>query len=317
MTRPFRFGWQITGTRESTREDPRRPIDAARRAEANGFDVVLSSDHVGPGDAPLPQLAAIAASTSTVHVGTFVLNADMRNPVQLAWDAATIHRMSGGRFELGVGAGHSPHEYAETGIELHPAIIRKEALAERVAIIRQLFDGKTVDWSGEHHHLSGAHIDPAGSDHLPILIGGNGDALLAHAARDADIIGLQGLGRTLEDGHRHTVKWSTEHLDAQVAHVRASAGARIDDIELNALVQIVTVTEDRAAAADARADVLSRVEGLTAAQLDAVPYVFIGSASEIAEKLQMCRERWGITYFAVRELDDFAPVIHACRSASA
>lgn len=219
--------------------------------------------------------------------------------------------------ELGVGVGHSPHEYAETGIELHPAIIRKEVLAERVAIIRQLFDSKTVDWSGEHHHLSGAHIDPAGPDHLPILIGGNGDALLAHAARDAVIIGLQRLWRTLGDGHRHTVKWSTEHLDAQVAYVRASSGARINDIELNALVQIVTVTEDRAAATDARADVLGRVEGLTAAQLDAVPYVLIGPTREITEKLQMCGERWGITYFAVRELGDFAPVIHTCRSASA
>jgi probable F420-dependent oxidoreductase len=317
MTRPFRFGWQITAEHESTPDEPRRPVDAALQAEAIGFDVVLSSDHVGPGDAPLPQLAAMAAATSTISVGTFVLNADMRNPVQLAWEAGTIHRMSGGRFELGLGAGHTPHEYAETGIELHPAAVRKAALAERIEIIRRLFDGETVDWAGEHHHLSGAHIDSLGPDRLPILVGGNGDALLAHAARHADIIGLQGLGRTLDDGHRHTVQWSTEHLDAQVAHVRASAGARADDLELNALVQIVTVTEDSGAAADARADVLGRVEGLTSDQLNALPYVLIGSASEIVDKLQMCRERWGITYFAVRELDDFAPVINACRSASA
>jgi probable F420-dependent oxidoreductase len=313
MAQSLRFGWQITGAHESTVDEPRRPIDAAQRAESLGFDVVLSSDHVGPGDAPLPQLAAIAAATSTVHVGTFVLNADMRNPVQLAWEAGTIHRMSGGRFELGLGAGHTPHEYAETGIELHPAAARKAALAERIEIIRQLFDGETVDWAGEHHRLSGAHIDRLGRDRLPILVGGNGDALLAHAAQHADIIGLQGLGRTLEDGHRHTVKWSTEHLDAQVAHVRASAGARVDDLELNALVQIVTVTEDSDAAADARADVLGRVDGLTSEQLDALPYVLIGSAGEIVDKLQMCRERWGISYFAVRELDAFAPVIAACR----
>ena len=314
MARPFRFGWQITGAHESTLDQPLRPIDAARRAESLGFDVVLSSDHVGPGDAPLPQLAAIAAATSTVHVGTFVLNADMRNPLQLAWEAGTIHRMSGGRFELGLGAGHAPHEYAETGLDLHAAQVRKAALAERVQIIRRLLDGETVDWAGEHHQLSGAHIDPIGPKPLPILVGGNGDALLAHAAQYADIIGLQGLGRTLEDGHRHTVKWTTEHLDAQVAHVRQAAGARIHDLEFNALVQIVTITDDPAVADAARVDVLSRVEGLTAAQLDTIPYVLIGSVGDVVDKLAMCRERWGITYFAVRELDAFAPVIDACRS---
>ncbi len=317
MTRLFRFGWQITAEHESTSDDPRRPLDAARHAEDLGFDVVTASDHVGPGDSPMPLLAAMAAATSTIRLGTFVLNADMRNPVHLAWEAATIDRLSGGRFELGLGAGHTPHEYDATGIELHPPSVRKAALAERVEIVRQLFDGQTVEWAGEHHRISGASIDQPTSDRLPILVGGNGDALLAHAAQHADIIGLQGLGRTLDDGHRHTVKWSTEHLDAQVAHVRASAGARIDDLELNALVQIVTVTEDSAAADDARADVLGRVEGLTTEQLDALPYVLIGSASEIINKLQMCRERWGITYFAVRELDDFAPVLDACRSMSA
>jgi probable F420-dependent oxidoreductase len=311
MTRPFRFGWQITGEHESTPADPRRPLEAARRAEDLGFDVVLSSDHVGPGDSPLPLLAAMAAATSTIRLGTFVLNADMRNPVHLAWEAATIDRLSGGRFELGLGAGHTPHEYDATGLELHPPAFRKAALAERVEIIRQLFDGRTVEWAGKHHTISGASVDRPTSDRLPILIGGNGDALLAHAAQHADIVGLQGLGRTREDGHRHRVKWSTEHLDAQVDHVRLSAGGRADDLELNALVQIVEITDDAATAED---NLLERVEGLSRDDLRAIPYVLIGSVGEIVEKLQMCKERWDITYFAVRELEDFAPVITACRS---
>jgi probable F420-dependent oxidoreductase len=310
MTRPFRFGWQITGDHESTHSTPRRPLDAAQRAEDLGFDVVTASDHVGPGDSPMPLLAAMAAVTSTIRLGTFVLNADMRNPVQLAWEAATIDRLSGGRFELGLGAGHTPHEYAETGIELHPPAARKAALAERVEIIRQLFDGQTVEWAGEHHTISGAALDRPTSDRLPILVGGNGNALLAHAAQHADIIGLQGLGRTREDGHRHGVKWSTEHLDAQVDHLRSSAGGRADDLELNALVQIVEITDDAATAED---DVLERVEGLSRDELRAIPYVLIGSVGQIVEKLQMCRERWGITYFAVRELDSFSPIIAACR----
>jgi probable F420-dependent oxidoreductase len=314
MTRPFRFGWQIRSDHESTPSDPRRPLDAARRAEDLGFDVVSASDHVGPGDSPMPLLAAMAAATSTIGLGTFVLNADMRNPVHLAWEAATIDRLSGGRFELGLGAGHTPHEYHATGIELHAPAVRKAALAERVEIIRQLFDGQTVEWAGEHHTISGASIDRPTSNRLPILIGGNGDALLAHAGQHADIIGLQGLGRTLEGGHQHRVKWSTEHLDAQVDHVRLSASGRAHDLELNALVQIVEITDDAATAED---DVLEPIEGLSRDDLRAIPYVLIGSAGEIVEKLQMCRERWGINYFAVRELDGFAPIINACRSMSA
>lgn len=308
MTRPFRFGWQVPADHDSTPAEPMRPVEAAQRAEALGFDVVLSSDHVGPADAPMPLLAAIAAVTSTVHLGTFVLNADMRNPVQLAWEAATIHRMSGGRFELGLGAGHTPHEYAETGIAMLPPAIRKAALAERVEIMRRLFDGESIEWFGEHHRLTGAHIDSAGDTRLPILVGGNGDALLSHAAQHADIIGLQGLGKTREDGHNHRVKWSTEHLDAQVAHINEHATGR--DIELNALVQVVTVTDDAASAED---EVLARVEGLTRENLRSLPYVLIGTVEEIVDKLHVCRERWGISYFAVRELDAFAPVIAACR----
>lgn len=308
MTRPFRFGWQLTAEHETTPSDPGRPINAARRAESMGFDVFLTSDHVGPGDSPMPVLAAAAQATTEIRVGTFVLNADMRNPVQLAWEAATIDRLSGGRFELGLGAGHTPQEYAQTGIELHPPATRKAALTERVEIIRRLLDGDIVDWAGEHHEISGAAVDRSANERLPILVGGNGDELLAHAAQHADIIGLQGLGKTREDGHSHRVRFGTDHLDAQVTVLRQHAAGR--DIELNALVQVVTITDDATSAEDA---VLGRVEGLTRDDLRAIPYILIGTVDEIVDKLHTCRDRWGISYFAVRELDAFAPVIAACR----
>lgn len=302
--RPFRFGLQTTTGQEVD------IVDTGRRAEATGFDVMLASDHVGPGRAPLPMLAAVAATTTTLRLGTLVLNADMRNPVQLAWDVTTIDHLSGGRFELGLGAGHSPHEYAETGIELRPAAVRKAAMAEQVEIIRRLLDGETVDWDGEHHRLAGAHVDRAVQQRLPILVGGNGDALLSHAARHADIIGLQGLGRTREDGHRHDVKWGADHLDAQVACIRAAAGDRADELELNALVQVVVVTDDAAGATD---ELCARNDGLDPVDLAQTPYVLIGSVNQIVEKLYRCRERWGISYFVVRALDAFAPVIAAAR----
>ena len=74
MSRPFRFGFQLSGEHEAD------PIAAARRAEELGFDVVLVSDHIGPGLAPMTTLAAIATATDRIRLGTFVLNNDMRNP---------------------------------------------------------------------------------------------------------------------------------------------------------------------------------------------------------------------------------------------
>ena len=304
MNRSLRIGHQLSARLEGD------PIAAAIRAEAIGFDIVLAADHVGPGWAPMPTLAAIAGVTERIRLGTLVLNNDMRNPVQLAWEASTIDRLSNGRFELGLGAGHTPAEYATTGVERSAPADRKRRLAESVEIIRGLLDGEVVDHDGEHYRIERALIDPAEQEHLPTLVGGNGAALLTHAGRHADIIGLQGLGRTREDGHSHEVKWSTRHLDEQIGQVRIGAGARFDEIEFNAMVQVVKITDDREAALS---EVLDQVEGLTMEDAASTPYLLIGSVDEIVRHMTTCNERWGISYFTVRGLDDFEPVLRALR----
>lgn len=283
---------------------------AAVRAEELGFDIVLAADHVGPGWAPMPTLSAIASVTERIRLGTLVLNNDMRNPVQLAWEVSTIDRISGGRFELGLGAGHTPSEYDATGIERSAPGERKRRLAESVEIIRDLLDGKAVELDGQHYRVDRARIDPSAQQRLPILVGGNGAELLTHAGRHADIVGLQGLGRTREDGHSHEVKWSTRHLDEQIAQVRVGAGVRFDDIEFNAMVQVVQITPDRESTL---AKVVERVDGLTMEDAMATPYLLVGTVEEIVLHLMTCNERWGINYFAVRELDDFEPVLRALR----
>ena len=307
--RTIRFGIQL-----STLE-PAELIDRARRAEAVGFDVVLLADHVGSdGPSPMPALGVIAASTTSIRIGTLVLNADMRNPVQLAWEAATLDHLSGGRFELGLGAGHTPQEYAAVGLPMDRPQVRKARLAEYVEVIRQLLDGDEVTSAGEHHRVESARVPRTVQDRLPILVGGNGDALLAHAARHADIIGLQGLGRTLPDGHRHTVRWDPAWLDEQVDHVRRSAGSRLDDLELSALVQVVTITDDRDAALT---EICERVGDLPVEHARQVPYLAIGTHDQITQQFLDARQRWGITYFQVREVDAIAPAIERVRAAGA
>ncbi len=304
MTRRLRIGHQLSARIEGD------PVAAAVRAEELGFDIVLAADHVGLGWSPMPTLAAVASVTERIRLGTLVLNNDMRNPVQLAWEVSTIDRISGGRFELGLGAGHTPGEYDATGIERAAPAERKRRLAESVEVIRDLLDGSAVEHEGEYYRIDRARIDPSEQARLPILVGGNGAALLNHAGRYADIVGLQGLGRTREDGHSHEVKWSTHHLDAQIEQVRVGAGVRFDDVEFNAMVQVVQITDDREAAL---AKVVDRVDGLTMDDAMTTPYLLIGTVDEIVLHLMTCNERWGINYFAVRELDDFEPVLRALR----
>ena len=146
-----------------------------------------------------------------------------------------MHHPSGGRVELGLGAGHTPAEFAATGTPHRSAGERKGRLGELVRLVRRLLDGETVDAAGEWFELAGAAIRPPAQAHLPILVGGSGRRLLSDVARCADVVGLTGLGRTLPDGHRHAARFQSELLDEQVATVRAAAGRR--PVELNVLVQ--------------------------------------------------------------------------------
>ena len=305
MSGPFRFGFQLSG------EHAADPVAAARRAEQLGFDIVLVSDHVGPGLAPMTTLAAIATATERIRLGTFVLNHDMRNPVQLAWEATSLDRLSGGRFELGLGAGHTPQEYAAVGIPMDPPVVRKARLIESLQVLRPLLStraGGSVDFRGEYLDVRGADVGRPVHDRVPLLIGGNGARLLGAAGELADIVGLQGLGRTHDDGHRHDVRWTAAHLDDQIGQVRAGAGDRFGNLEFNALVQVFSITDDRDGAlreiCDPRPD-------LPLADAAVIPYLMVGSVDEIVEQLHASRDRWGITYFVVRALDDFAPVLAA------
>jgi alkanesulfonate monooxygenase SsuD/methylene tetrahydromethanopterin reductase-like flavin-dependent oxidoreductase (luciferase family) len=184
-------------------------------------------------------------------------------------------------------------------------------LADFVEVIRSLLDGESVEHHGEHFVLTSASTGRAAQDPLPILVGGSGTALLTHAARHADIVGFTGLGRTLPDGHRHAARFQPDVLDAEVDLVRSAAGER--PVELNVLVQAVQVTEDRSAAAAALAE---QVEDLTVEDALATPFLALGTHDEIAQHTRSAAERWGISYFVVREAEAFAPVIDRLRRAA-
>ena len=301
----FRFGYQLgSGNADQL-------LANAQAAEAAGFDVIHTFDHVGELWPPLAPLAAIASVTRGIRLCPLVINNDFHHPVHLAREIAALDHFTGGRMELGLGAGHSFTEYEAIGAPFDSPAIRKARMCEAVEIIRRLFDGDTVSFSGAHYQLRGVRIRSALQSRLPILVGVNGRKALAHAARHADTIGLTMLGRTLDDGQRHETRWEVDRLDRTVAFIKEEANGRSTPLGLHALVQAVIVTDDRKSAAEHA----SR-SGWTPSVDDALrtPFLAIGTHAEIAEHLLACRKRWGINYFTVRDIDAFAPVIQGLRS---
>lgn len=301
--RPFRFGFQ------STTDDVSEITGTARAAEAAGFDVFQVGDHVGTQLSPFVALMAAAVATSTIRLGSLVLNNDLRHPVAVAQEAATLDRFSNGRVELGLGAGHSFTEYPALGLDFDLPAVRKARLAEAVEIIRRLLDGDEVDYTGSHYRVAGAQTLRPVQTRLPLLIGVNGRAALSHAARHADTVALTMLGRTLEDGQHHEVRWEAERLDATVGHIRAASGDRRPQAELHALVQAVIVADNRSRVAED----LSKEVASAPSDVLSTPFLCLGSHEQMAHHLLACRDRWGISYYTVRDIEAFAPVIELVR----
>ncbi|HZO62644.1 MAG TPA: TIGR03621 family F420-dependent LLM class oxidoreductase [Gaiellaceae bacterium] len=302
--RPFRFGVNLRGAR--SRSEWR---EKARRAEALGFDTVLVPDHLSDLLPPFPALMAAAEATASVRVGTFVLNNDFRHPAFVAREAAAVDLLSDGRLELGLGAGHMESEYGEVGLGYDPASVRVERLGESVRIIKRLLVGEEVTFHGSHYDLAGhcAYPRPVQRPRPPLLIGGNGRQLLTLAAQEADIVGFTGFSPRRGGTASDFSAFGSEGAAGRIALVRRVAGARFEELELNALVQVVEVTKSPRRAAE---------EGVRGSELtaDAVldsPFALLGSRQAMANALCGWRERLGLSYFVVFEpaMDAFAGVI--------
>ena len=261
-------------------------------------------------------LAMAAEVSNRLRLGTIVLNNDFHHPVLLAREAATLDLLSDGRLELGLGAGHARPEYERAGIGFDPAPVRVDRLEEAVVVLRRLLDGESVTFSGDHYNLRNERCDPRpAQNHVPLLIGGGGRRVHSIAARHADAVGFTGLGRTSPDGQHHDpARFRPERVEQDVAHVRLAAGARLDSLEFQVLVQAVVVTEH----AVSTAEDISRqtLPTLSAQDVLATPYLLVGSKNAIIERLIEHRERWGFSHYTVRTdaLGQIEPVIAALSS---
>jgi probable F420-dependent oxidoreductase len=180
-------------------------VSQARRAEQLGFDVVLLVDHLGFA-APLPPLVAMAAAAPTLRVSNMVLNAAFYRPALLARDLASVDSATGGRLEIGLGAGYVEAEFIAAGLPFPKPSERIKLVEEHVIQIRS----QLSDPSG---------TPPSIQKPPPIMIAGMGDKMLAMAAQHADIVAVGGLGREADVAER-------------AAYIVKQAGDRANDIEL-------------------------------------------------------------------------------------
>ena len=305
-TRPFRFGVQTAGM--GSRDEW---VARAYRAEALGYDTWLIPDHFGAQFAPVPALAAAAEATVSLRIGSFVFANDYRHPIMLAKEAATLDVLSGGRFELGLGAGWQREEYAAVGLPFDAPGVRIDRLAEALSIIKAYFGGEPVHFAGQYYRVSGlvGTPPPIQRPHPPILIGGGGPRLLTLAAREATIVGIN--LRALPGGGLDRADIAADAVARKAILVREVAGLRWDDLEVSIALFGGEITDDPRAAAAA----LVQRSGVDEATVLDSPHALFGTLDALTDRAREYRERWGISYFTVRERDmqTLAPLVARLR----
>jgi probable F420-dependent oxidoreductase len=314
-TRKFRFGLAVRFP--DTVQEWR---DLARKTEEQGYDVLLVADHMTPQWTPLLACLAAADATTTLRFGTQVLAAGFRNPSILAKEVATLDVLTGGRFELGIGAGWpassatGQSDAAQTSLPLDDNGTRVTRLEEAVHIIKAFLESDTpVDYEGKLYQVNGLNPfpRPVQKPHPPIMIAGAGPRLIRLAGRVADIIniaprppvkgptavGSMGFGLTIND---------------ELNLIKEAAGARYNDIELCVFADRMNITsDDRGGLVEKLAESMKTTPDM----VEEMPHTLLGTTDHMIERIQQSRDKYGVTYRIIPAYagDAFAPVVKALK----
>ena len=302
--RAFRFGVQEHRAASATAW-----TEKARQVVSLGYSAIYLPDHFGDQLAPIAALMAAADATTTLRVGSLVFDNDYRHPVVLAKEAATLDLLSGGRLDLGLGAGWLATDYAAAGMPYDTPGVRIDRMVEGLHIIRGLFGDGEFSFEGKHYTIKGldGQPKPLQKPCPPILLGGGGRRMLSIAAREADIVNVNydlREGRVNRDLVRTGLAAAT---DEKLKWIKEAAGDRFDQVELSVPIFLANLTDDRESLAAA----VGSGFGAEAAEVLDIPHFLIGTVDQIVEDLQARRERYGISYTMVpgEVAEAFAPVV--------
>ncbi|MGH9269262.1 MAG: TIGR03621 family F420-dependent LLM class oxidoreductase [Acidimicrobiales bacterium] len=302
--RAFRFGVQAAGAPSG---GAWRAL--ARRAEDLGYSTLCMPDHFDDQWSPIVAMTVAAEATERLVVGALVFNNDLRHPLVLAREMATLDLVAEGRVEVGLGAGWMASDYDAAGVVLDAPAVRVERLGEAVAVMKRLWSDGSCTFAGEHYQLRAAGSRPRlpGGRRPALVIGGGVRQVLRLAAREADVVGVHVDLRSGRFDGAVIRSALAERYRRRLAWVRESAGDRWDEVELQCLTFVVMVT-------DSGARIIEQVApafGLTPAEAREVPNVLVGSVDAIVETVQRRREELGFSYLVVHqgEMEAFAPVV--------
>jgi probable F420-dependent oxidoreductase len=300
----FRFALQA-----SHAASPAAWRQLAQKAEDLGYSTLYVPDHLDDQWAPMIAATVAAEATTTLRVGTLVLDNDFRHPVVLAKEAATLDIVSGGRFEFGLGAGWMKTDYQQSGIPMDKPSVRVARLAESLAIMRAMWRDGSVTFTGEHYRVSGAAGTPAPTTPggPPLVIGGGGRRVLTLAGRYADIVSIVPSLTAGYVGPEVAAESVVEKYTDRVRWAREAAADRAGDLEFQCWTVAVQVVPNAGEVIES----LASLFGLTPDQLRSAPLALIGTVEEITEVLRKRREELGFSYIVVHEaeMDALAPVI--------
>jgi probable F420-dependent oxidoreductase len=299
--RPFRFA--VHTALAPTMSDWR---DRARTAEALGYSALYVTDHFDAQFGPLVAVTVAAEATTVLHIGTLVLNNDLRNPVVLAREFASLGLAAEGRVEVGLGAGWLRSDYEESGTEYDGAAMRVERLAQSLTIMRALWREGVTTFEGSHYTVRDARCEPRPTTAPKVIVGGGSKRVLTVAAEQADIVGVNTSLVSGEKGGDIASAATLDHYDRCLRWVRAAAGDRFATLELQIAAFAVMVVGSRRAAS--RSATMLGFPGEDALDL---PILLIGTEDELCERLLERRERWGFSNVVVpgESMEAFAPIV--------
>jgi probable F420-dependent oxidoreductase len=273
-------------------------LEACRVAEAGGFDACARPDHLlaegalGAPGAPLLEcfttIGALVPATSRLRFLQTVACNSFRNPALLAKMVASLDVISGGRMELGLGAGWLAREYEAYGYPFPPMAERLAQLREGLQVVKRLWSGGPVDYEGAHYRLRGAVCAPRPiqQPRPPILVGGGGDGLLAIAAAEADVVNIvppASHGAADRDAVRRFTMARFRKKAGRVRELAAEGGRDPATLTLSAMF-FVQIAEN-AAGVRALVDAVAARYGLDARAAEEFPLMLLGTPAQLRERL--------------------------------
>jgi len=280
-------------------------IKTAKETEKQGYSTIFQSDHFYKETLdPITMLTTAANHTTNLNIGTLVLDIDYRHPAILAKTAATLHLLSKGRFELGIGAGWDEKEYNWTGIPFDKPITRIRRLEEAVQVIKDMLSMEQSSFDGKHYHINdiprAATLEDG--DYPKIMIGGGGKQVLSVAGKYADIIGIhfQMSQRARADRKRLVESMSFDGVNRKIGYVldaAESVGRDVSEIEFMILSRYLKIGDDVSEYVDWICNRFGvSVSGLN---LDENAWMLVGSIEDVRDKIVRTRKETGVSYFVI------------------